>query len=150
MVLWDGACHVHEQFSIEKIIELKKMHPEAKLLVHPECKKPLQLIADKIGSTAVLLKYACESEGKEFIVATESGILHEMQKKCRDKIFIAAPAADSTCACNECSFMKLNTLQKLYNSLLSELPVVEVDEKLAEKARRPIERMLELSKNINK
>lgn len=150
MVLWDGACHVHEQFSIEKIIELKKMHPEAKLLVHPECKKPLQLIADKIGSTAVLLKYACESEGKEFIVATESGILHEMQKKCRDKIFIAAPAADSTCACNECSFMKLNTLQKLYNSLLYELPVVEVDEKLAEKARRPIERMLELSKNINK
>lgn len=150
MVLWDGACHVHEQFSIEKIIELKKMHPEAKLLVHPECKKTLQLIADKIGSTAVLLKYACESEGKEFIVATESGILHEMQKKCRDKIFIAAPAADSTCACNECSFMKLNTLQKLYNSLLYELPVVEVDEKLAEKARRPIERMLELSKNINK
>ena len=150
MVLWDGACHVHEQFSIEKINELKKEHPQAKLLVHPECKKPLQIMADKVGSTAVLLKYAIENDAKEFIVATESGILHEMQKKCPEKTFIAAPPADSTCACNECSFMKFNTLQKLYNSLLYELPVIEVDKELADKARRPIERMLELSKNINK
>ncbi len=150
MVLWEGACHVHEQFSIEKINEMIKEHPQAKLLVHPECKKPLQIMADKVGSTAVLLKYAIENDAKEFIVATESGILHEMQKKCPEKTFIPAPPADSTCACNECSFMKLNTLHKLYNSLLYELPVIEVDKELADKARRPIERMLELSKNINK
>lgn len=150
MVLWPGACHVHEQFSGEKIIELKKQHPQAKLLVHPECKKPLQLMADKVGSTAVLLKYACESDCNEFIVATESGILHEMQKKCPDKVFIAAPPSDSTCGCNECNFMKLNTLEKLYNSLLYEMPVVEVDKELAEKARRPINRMLELSAKLKK
>lgn len=150
MVVWDGACHVHEKFSLEKILELKKEHPGAKILVHPECKKPLQMIADKVGSTAVLLKYACESDEKEFIVATESGILHEMQKKCSDKVFIPAPPNDSTCACNECSYMKLNTLEKLYNSLLYELPVVEVDEKIIDRARKPIERMLEMSKNIRK
>lgn len=150
MVLWNGACHVHEQFSIEKILELKKQHPQAKILVHPECKKPLQLIADKVGSTAVLLKYAIESDAKEFIVATESGILHEMKKKCPEKSFIPAPPNDSTCACNECSFMKLNTLQKLYNSLKYELPVVEVEPELIEKARRPIERMLQLSEKKKK
>lgn len=146
MVLWNGACHVHEKFSLEKITELKKQYPDARLLVHPECKKPLQLPADKVGSTAVLLKYACESDATRFIVATESGILHEMQKKCPDKEFIPAPPDDSTCACNECSYMKLNTLQKLYNSLLYELPEVEVDAEIAKKAVRPIERMLELSK----
>lgn len=145
MVLWDGACHVHEQFSVEKIVELMKQHPNAQLLVHPECKKPLQLLAHKVGSTAVLLKHACEDECNEFIVATESGILHEMQRQCPDKTFIAAPPADSTCACNECSYMKLNTLEKLYNSLLYELPVIEIDPELAERARRPIERMLKLS-----
>ena len=102
MKLWNGACHVHEQFSIEKIMELKKQHPGAKVLVHPECKRPLQLIADEVGSTAALLKYAIESDSKEFIVATESGILHEMQKKCPEKVFIPAPPNDSTCACNDC------------------------------------------------
>lgn len=112
MVLWHGACHVHEKFSLEKIVDIKKEHPEALLLVHPECKKPLQLIADKIGSTAVLLDYAGKSDAKEFIVATESGILHEMQKKYPDKIFIPAPPADSTCGCNECSYMKLNTCKR--------------------------------------
>lgn len=146
MVLWDGACHVHEKFSFEKIVELKKQHPQAMLLVHPECKKPLQMIADKIGSTAVLLKFARESDAKEFIVATESGILHEMQKKCLDKVFIPAPSTDSTCGCNDCSYMKLNTLEKLRDCLRDGRPEVKVDEKLAEAARKPIERMLEMSK----
>ncbi len=145
MVLWDGACHVHEQFSVEKVARLKKEHPEARLLVHPECKKPMQIMADKVGSTAALLKYAQESECKEFIVATESGILHQMQKACPDKIFIPAPPADSTCACNECSYMKLNTLEKLRDCLLYGQPEIIVDAEIAEKARRPIQRMLELS-----
>ena len=145
MVLWDGACHVHEQFSFEKIVELKKEHSNALLLVHPECKRPLQLIADKVGSTAVLLEFAQHSEAEEFIVATESGILHEMQKKCPQKKFIAAPA-ETSCGCNECSYMKLNTLEKLRDCLKNESPEVIVDEELIEKARRPIERMLELSK----
>lgn len=148
MELWDGACHVHERFSLEKILEFKKQHPDAKVLVHPECKKPLQLAADKVGSTAVLLKYAIESPAREFIVATESGILHEMTQKCPDKVFIPAPPADSTCGCNDCSYMKLNTLEKLYNCLRFEQPEVLVDESLMEKARRPIERMLELSEKI--
>lgn len=148
MILWDGACHVHEQFSLEKTIKLKEENPDAKILVHPECKKPMQLIADKIGSTAVLLKYAKESKAKKFIVATESGILHQMQKECPDKIFIPAPPSDSTCACNECSFMKLNTLEKLRDCLSTLSPQIEVDEKVLEKARKPIEKMLELSEKI--
>lgn len=145
MVLWNGACHVHERFSLEKIKELKKEHPQAEILVHPECRKPLQMIADKVGSTAVLLKHAVESPVKEFIVATESGILHEMERKCPENTFIPAPPEDSTCGCNDCSFMKLNTLEKLYNCLRYEQPEIIVDKELAEKARRPIERMLELS-----
>ncbi len=145
MVLWNGACHVHEQFSLEKIKELKKEHPEALVLVHPECKKPLQLIADKIGSTAVLLDFAGKSDAKEFIVATESGILHEMQKKYSDKLFIPAPPNDSSCACNECSYMKLNTLQKVRDALANMSPAIEVDAVVAERARKPIERMLEIT-----
>lgn len=146
MVLWDGACHVHEQFSLEKILELKKQHPEAKILVHPECLAPVRLVADKVGSTAVLLKWAEETPYTEFIVATESGILHEMRRKCPDKLFIPAPPNDSTCACNDCAYMKLNTLEKLYNTLRYELPEVHVDEAIIEPARRPITRMLEMSK----
>ncbi len=146
MVLWDGACHVHEQFSLEKILELKKQHPEAKILVHPECPAPVRLVADKVGSTAVLLKWAEETPYTEFIVATESGILHEMRRKCPDKLFIPAPPNDSTCACNDCAYMKLNTLEKLYNTLRYELPEVHVDEAIIEPARRPITRMLEMSK----
>ncbi len=145
MVLWDGACHVHELFSAEKIAELKAAHPEARVLVHPECKRPLTLMADCVGSTAALLKYAQESDAQEFIVATESGILHEMRRLCPDKTFIPAPPSDSTCGCNDCAYMKLITLEKLYNTLLHEMPVVEVDPALAERARRPIERMLQLS-----
>lgn len=150
MIVWDGACHVHEQFSVEKIAELMKRYPEAQLLVHPECKKPLQLMAHKVGSTAALLEYAVKSPVRQFIVATESGILHRMQKDCPDKEFIPAPPADSTCACNECSYMKLITLSKLYNSLRFEQPLIEVDTDLMDKARRPIERMLDLSARLGK
>lgn len=145
MVLWNGACHVHELFSPAKIAQLKKQYPGAKVLVHPECPAPVRILADKIGSTAVLLKYATESEAKEFIVATESGILHQMQKDCPEKTFIPAPPDDSTCACNDCAFMKLNTLEKLYNSLRFLAPQIHVDSEIAERARRPIERMLQLS-----
>lgn len=146
MVLWDGACHVHEKFSVEKIAELKKEHPQAKVLVHPECKHPVVLLADKVGSTAALLAYAKESDATEFIVATESGILHQMQKDCPEKTFIPAPPDDaSTCGCNDCSYMKLNTLEKLYRCLLDEIPEITVDPVIADAARKPIERMLELS-----
>ena len=145
MLLWNGACHVHEQFSLEKILQLKSEHPQAKVLVHPECKKSVVLVADKVGSTAALLNYALESDANEFIVATESGILHEMIKKCPGKMFIPAPPEDSTCACNDCSFMKLNTLEKLYNSMKYEQPEIIVNPEIAEAARRPIERMLEMS-----
>lgn len=146
MLVWDGACHVHEQFSVEKLVELKKQHPGAKVLVHPECRKPVQLLADKIGSTAALLKFAQEDDCREFIVATESGILHEMRRTCPDKTFIPAPPSDGTCACNDCSYMKMNTMEKLYRCLRDETPEVTVDEETARKARRPIERMLEMSK----
>lgn len=146
MLLWDGACHVHEQFSAEKLIELKKQHPRAKVLAHPECKKPLLLLADTVGSTAALLKAAAEApEGSEFIVVTESGILHEMRRLCPDKTFIPAPPIDSTCGCNDCAFMKLNTLQKLADCLENMAPQVEVEPAVAEQARKPIERMLALS-----
>ncbi len=146
MLLWDGACHVHEQFSLEKLIELKKQHPNARVLAHPECKKPLLMLADTVGSTAALLKAATEAPaGSEFIVVTESGILHEMRRLCPDKTFIPAPPADSTCACNDCSFMKLNTLEKLAACLENMAPEITVDPEIAEKARKPIERMLQLS-----
>lgn len=148
MLLWNGACHVHDRFSVEKIIELKKEHPNAKVLAHPECKGPVLKIADKVGSTAALLKFGISDESKEFIVATESGILHEMQKCCPDKIFIPAPPNDSTCACNECNYMKLITLEKLYNCLKYEWPEINVDPKIAKKAIRPINKMLDISKKL--
>lgn len=148
MLLWDGACHVHEKFSVEKILELKKQHPDAKLLVHPECKGAIVKLADKVGSTAALLKYSINDPATTFIVATESGILHEMQKSCPDKTFIPAPPSDSTCACNECSYMKLVTMQKLYDCLLNESPEILVDKEVAEKAVRPINRMLEISAKL--
>ena len=148
MVLWHGACHVHEKFSLEKILQLKQEHPDAKILVHPECKGPVVKVADKVGSTAALLKYSIASEATTFIVATESGILHEMQKACPQKTFIPAPPNDSTCACNECNYMKLVTLEKLYNCLRFEWPTIEVDEEVARKAIRPIHRMLEISSKL--
>ena len=148
MLLWDGACHVHEKFSVEKIIELKKQYPDAQVLVHPECKGAVAKLADKIGSTAGLLKYAMASDKKDFIVATESGILYEMRKKCPEKNFIPAPPEDSTCACNECNFMRLNTLEKLYNTLKYEWPEVNVDEAIAQEAIKPIQKMLEISAKL--
>lgn len=148
MVLWDGCCHVHEKFSLEKILELKKQHPDAKVLVHPECKGAVVKLADKVGSTAALLKYSIEDSAQTFIVATESGILHEMKKACPQKNFIPAPPEDGSCACNECNYMKLVTLQKIYNSLKHEWPSIEVDAEVAKKAVVSIERMLEISEKL--
>ena len=145
MVLWNGACHVHDRFSLEKIVEMKREHPEAKILVHPECQRPLQLIADKVGSTAALLDFARNDEAKEFIVVTESGILFEMRRECPEKTFLAAPAEDSECQCNECEYMKMNSLQNLYDALRDEQPEILVDADLAARAVRPIRRMLEMS-----
>ena len=146
MLLWDGACHVHERFSAEGIIKLKEEFPDAPVLVHPECPRPVLLLADKVGSTAALLAYASESPAGRFIVATESGILHKMQQACPDKTFIPAPPTDSTCGCNECAYMKLNTLAKLRDCLAAGAPEVTVDPALAARARRSVDRMLELSK----
>lgn len=148
MLLWNGACHVHEQFSVEKIVELKTKHPDALVLAHPECKSTVLKLADYIGSTAGLLKYALNSNVQTFIVATESGILHEMQKKAPLKTFIPAPPNDSTCACNECSYMKLNTLEKLYNCLKFEFPEIVVDPEIASEAVKPIKRMLDISEKL--
>ncbi len=145
MLLWNGACHVHEQFSVEKIVELKKQYPEALILAHPECKQVVLTLADFIGSTAALLKFATNSDNKQFIVATESGIIHEMKKHNPDKEFIPAPPNDSTCACNECNFMRLNTLEKLYNCLKYELPEITVEEELCKIAVKSIHKMLEIS-----
>jgi len=145
MVLWKGACHVHERFSLEKILELKNEYPDALILAHPECKSVILKIADFIGSTSALLNFSINSPARKFIVATESGILHEMKEKSKDKVFIPAPPNDSTCACNDCSFMKLNTMEKLYNCLKYEIPEIFIDEKIIEKAIKPIKRMLELS-----
>jgi len=149
MLLWNGACHVHEKFSLEKILQLKAEHPKAKILVHPECKGAVVKVADKVGSTAALLKFSISDEATEFIVATESGILHEMQKACPEKTFIPAPPEDSTCACNECNYMKLITMQKLYNCLKYEWPQVEVPSYIAEKAVKPINKMLEISEKLS-
>lgn len=148
MLLWKGACHVHEKFSVEKILQLKAEHPGAKILAHPECKGPVVKLADKVGSTAALLKYSITDEAKEFIVATESGILHEMQKSAPQKTFIPAPPNDSTCACNECNYMKLINMHKLHNCLKYEWPTIEVPADVAQKAIRPINRMLEISKKL--
>jgi quinolinate synthase len=149
MLLWDGACHVHEQFSVEKIVDLKKIHPNALVLAHPECKGAVLKLADYVGSTAALLKYAVtHSECQEYIVATESGILHEMRKKCPNMTFIPAPPNDSTCACNDCNFMKLNTMEKLYLCLRDETPEIKVDSAIADKAIVPIKRMLEISEKL--
>jgi quinolinate synthase len=148
MLLWDGACHVHEQFSVEKILELKAQYPDAPVLVHPECKGAVVKLADLVGSTAAILKYAVKSDKKDFIVATESGILHEMRKQCPEKNFIPAPPEDSTCACNECNFMRLNTLEKLYNCLKYEYPAIEVAPEVAKEAVKPIKKMLEISAKL--
>ena len=133
---------------VEKMVEIKKQHPQAVILAHPECKGAVLKLADVVGSTAALLKYAVAHPEKEYIVATEAGILHEMRKKCPQTTFIPAPPMDSTCGCNECNFMRLNTLEKLYNCLKDESPEITVDPAVAEKAVRPIKRMLEISAQL--
>ena len=145
MILWDGSCVVHEAFSFEKIVSLIKLHPKAKFIAHPESESPVLDIAHYIGSTSALLKFVQKDKTKEYIVATEVGILHEMQKCCPEKKFIPAPVEDDTCACSECGFMKLNTLEKLYRCLLEESPEIKMNKKLMDAARIPIERMFELS-----
>ncbi|MDB4715306.1 quinolinate synthase NadA [Flavobacteriaceae bacterium] len=144
LILWDGACIVHEAFSFEKIITLFKEHPKAKFIAHPESESQVLDVAHYVGSTSGLLNFVQEDDADEYIVATEAGILHEMQKRAPNKTFIPAPVEDDTCACSECAFMKLNTLEKLYLCLEHELPEILLDEELMIKARLPIERMLEL------
>lgn len=145
MLLWDGACMVHEKYSLVKIVELMNQNPDAQFIAHPECEQPVLMVADFIGSTTALLNYVSKSNLTKFIVATESGILHQMQKASPGKIFIPAPSIDSTCGCNDCSYMKLNTMHKLYLALKYERPEIILETALIEKARIPILRMLELS-----
>ena len=149
MLLWHGGCHVHERFSVSKILELKKQYPDAVVMAHLECKAPVLAVAEVKGSTATMLNYAQQSDKKQFIVATEAGILHEMQRTCPDKEFIPVPPEISEsgleCSCNECNYMKLNTLEKVYNCLKTMSPQIEVDPEIAKEAVKPINRMLELS-----
>ena len=149
MLLWNGACHVHEKFSVEALIQLKKTHPEAKVLAHPECKGSLLVLADVVGSTQALLNYAIQSDAKEYIVATEAGILFEMQKACPDKTFIPLPPEMTEgvgCSCNECNYMRLSSLEKIYNVLKNETNEILVDKEIASQALGCIDRMLEMSK----
>ncbi|MGB4446000.1 MAG: quinolinate synthase NadA [Dysgonamonadaceae bacterium] len=145
MLLWNGACHVHQQFSIERILELKQQYPDALLLTHPECPANLREISDHVGSTSSMLKFSKNSDKKQFIVATEAGILHQMKKENPDKKFIPAPPKDSANTCNECVFMRMNTLEKLYLCLKNETPEIFIDEETRLKAVRPIKKMLEIS-----
>ena len=148
MLLWDGGCHVHERFSVEGIKQLKQQHPDAKVLAHPECTGEVAALADKVGSTAALLKFSINDDAQKFIVVTEVGILHEMQKSAPQKTFIPAPSNEEPRACNECNYMKLITMRKLYNCIKHEWPTIEVDPEIAEKAVRPINKMLEISRKL--
>jgi len=148
MIIWDGACHVHEEFSLERILELKSENTDAQIIAHPECEKPILIVADHIGSTTSLLNYTKRDKGKKFIVATESGILHQMRKASPDKVFIPAPPKDSTCACNDCKYMKLISLKKIYNTLKYELPEITLEQDLMDQARGSISRMLEISDRL--
>lgn len=149
MLIWDGACHVHEEFSLEKILELKKEYPQAKVLTHPECKRPIILVSDYVGSTAGLLKYATEDTSTDtYIVVTEPGVLHQMRKAAPGKTFIPAPPMDSTCGCNNCSFMKLVTLRKMADALERMEPEIIIPEEVRVKAEKSIRRMLDISKKL--
>lgn len=145
MILWNGVCEVHEKFSLQKILQLKVQHPDALLIAHPECEEDVLNYADFIGSTSSLLNFVRTNNHQKFIVATESGILHQMQKYCPQKTFIPAPP-NNTCACNECPYMKLNTLEKIYGALKDEQPEIQLSDELIEKAKKPLLKMLELSK----
>ncbi len=146
MKLWNGACHVHQEFSLEKILKLKNENLTAKILAHPECSKPILTISDFIGSTSALLEFSVKDDSQIFIVATESGILHQMKKESPLKLFIPAPGENDSCDCNDCKYMKLNSLEKIYNCLLNESNQIFVETEIAKKALLPIQRMLEISK----
>ncbi len=148
MIVWNGACHVHEEFSLEAILKLKKENPGARIIVHPECELPVRMVADFIGSTSALLEYTKKETGDCYIVGTEPGIIHQMKKENPHKTYIPAPPKDSTCGCNECAFMKLISVKKIYYTLKNEEPEIFVDEDIMIKARKPIKRMLEISAEL--
>jgi quinolinate synthase len=148
ILVWNGTCHVHEEFSLEAILKLKDEFPEAKIIVHPECELPVRLVADFIGSTSALLQFTKKDNGKAYIVGTEPGIIHQMIKENPDKMYIPAPPRDSTCGCNECGFMKLITLEKIVNCLRIEKPEITLDSNILLKARKPITRMMEISEKL--
>ena len=148
MVIWDGTCHVHREFSLEAIINLKNNHPGAKIIVHPECELPVRMVADFIGSTSSLLQFTRKDNGNCYIVATEPGIIHQMKKENPGKIYIPAPPLDSTCGCSECSFMKLVTVEKILNCIKNETPEIVIDRETLIKAQKPIRRMMEISEKL--
>lgn len=148
MIIWNGTCHVHEEFSLEAIIRLKKENPDAKIIVHPECELPVRLVADFIGSTSALLQFTKKDNGNCYIVATEAGIIHQMKKENPQKNYIPAPPVDSTCGCSECSFMKLITVEKILNCLKNEKPEIIIDNKTLIRAQKPINRMMEISEKL--
>jgi quinolinate synthase len=148
IIVWNGSCHVHEEFSLEAIIKLKRKNPGAKIIAHPECEMPVRIAADFIGSTSGLLSFISRDPAKIFIVATEPGIIHQMKKAQKDKLFIPAPPKDSTCGCSECNFMKMITIEKIYKSLKFEEPEITVDPEIIERAAVPIKRMLEISAKL--
>jgi quinolinate synthase len=148
MVIWNGTCHVHEEFSLEAILKLKNENPEAKIIVHPECELPIRLIADYIGSTSALLQFTRKDSSKCYIVGTEPGIIHQMKKENPGKIYIPAPPRDSTCGCSECAFMKLITVEKILNCLRNEKPEILLDNEILVKARKPILRMMDISQKL--
>lgn len=148
MVIWNGTCHVHEEFSLEEMIRLKEEHPDAKIIVHPECELPIRLVADFIGSTSSLLSFTKNDNSKIYIIATEAGIIYQMKKANPDKTFIIVPPRDSTCACSECNFMKLITMKKIYDCLNSETPEIKLDNEIIINAIKPIRRMLEISEKL--
>ena len=148
MVIWNGTCHVHEEFSLEAILRLKKENPDAKIIVHPECELPVRLVADFIGSTSSLLQFTKKDKGNCYIVATEVGIIHQMKKECPDKIYIPAPPIDSTCGCSECGFMKLITIEKILKCLKSETPEIVIEKETLLRSQKPILRMMKISEKL--
>ncbi|MCX6330663.1 MAG: quinolinate synthase NadA [Bacteroidia bacterium] len=148
MVIWNGTCHVHEEFSLEAILSLKDKNPDAKIIVHPECELPVRMVADYIGSTSALLNFTKSDNGNCYIIATEPGIIHQMKKQNPTKKYIPVPPKDSTCGCSECNFMKLITIEKIYRCLKNEKPEIFVDNKILIDAQKPIKRMMEISKKL--
>jgi len=145
MLIWNGSCHVHREFSLEKIVKLKNENPDAKIIAHPECEEPVRILADFIGSTSQLIEYTKTDFSKKYIIATEPGVIHQMKLSSPEKEYIPAPGHDSTCACSECEFMKMTNLAKIYNALKYEVPEITLDIKKIEKASTSIKRMMEIS-----